>query len=40
MQATKFQELKVFEVKSFDIIMSCSWVYLWKLPFLLQNNKK
>lgn len=36
----KFQELKAFEVKAGDIIISCSGVYLGKLAEIPQNYKK
>jgi restriction endonuclease S subunit len=36
----KFNELKGFEVKSGDIIISCSGVYLGKLAIVPQNAKK
>jgi len=36
----KFAELKGFEVKSGDIIISCSGVYLGKLAIVPPNNKK
>jgi len=36
----KFQELKAFEVKPKDIIISCSGVYLGKLAILPDNAKK
>lgn len=36
----KFQELKAFEVKSGDIIISCSGVYLGKLAIVPPNIKK
>ncbi len=36
----KFNELKAFEVKAGDIIISCSGVYLGKLAIVPENNKK
>jgi len=36
----KFQELKAFEVKAGDIIISCSGIYLGKLAVLPKNAKK
>lgn len=36
----KYQELKAFEVKTWDIIISCSWVYLWKLAIIPESYKK
>jgi len=36
----KFQELKAFEVKPKDIIISCSGVYLGKLAIVPENAKK
>jgi len=36
----KFQELKAFEVKADDIIISCSGVYLGKLAIVPKNCKK
>ncbi len=36
----KFNELKAFEVKSNDIIISCSGVYLGKLAIIPNNSKK
>lgn len=36
----KFQELKAFEVKAGDIIISCSGVYLGKLAEIPRNYKK
>ena len=36
----KFQELKAFEVKAGDIIISCSGVYLGKLAIVPPNCKK
>ncbi len=36
----KFQELKAFEVKAGDIIISCSGVYLGKLAEIPKNYKK
>ena len=36
----KFEELKAFEVKPNDIIISCSGVYLGKLAIVPKNAKK
>lgn len=36
----KFKELKAFEVKSGDIIISCSGIYLGKLAIVPPNSKK
>jgi len=37
---SKFQELKAFEVKPKDIIISCSGVYLGKLAIIPENAKR
>lgn len=36
----KFEELKAFKVKAWDIIISCSWVYLWKLAIIPKNYRE